>query len=205
MAIVLMDDGSIDGLAEAVPAIPFPVSIAIDPSDANATARMAAYRAAGYEVLAIARLPIGAQPSDVEVTYESVFAALPETVALLDAGEGGLQATSAVADQAMARLADDGRGFVTVTQGLNMALRAAEGAGVPVRTIYRDLDGEGQDATVVRRFLDQAAFRARQESGVILLARLRPDTVSALILWGTANRAGQVALAPVSAILQEKP
>ena len=54
---------------------------------------------------------------------------------------------------------------------------------------------------MIRRFVDQAAFRARQESGVILLGRVRPDTISALTLWGNANRAGQVALAPVSAVL----
>ena len=71
-----------------------------------------------------------------------------------------------------------------------------------LRVDVRDLDAEGQDARVIRRFLDQAAFRARQESGVVMLGRVRPDTISALILWGTANRAGQVALVPVSAVLR---
>jgi polysaccharide deacetylase 2 family uncharacterized protein YibQ len=83
-----------------------------------------------------------------------------------------------------------------------MALRAAEAAGVPAGVIYRDLDAEGQDARVIRRFLDQAAFRARQQSGVVLVGRVRPDTLSALILWGSANRAGDVTLAPVSAVLR---
>jgi polysaccharide deacetylase 2 family uncharacterized protein YibQ len=101
----------------------------------------------------------------------------------------------------MAALAADGRGLVTVSKGLNMALRAAEQAEVPAGLIFRDLDGDGQDVRVIRRFLDQAAFRARQETGVMLLGRMRPDTISALVLWGTANRAGQVALAPMSAIL----
>jgi len=49
--------------------------------------------------------------------------------------------------------------------------------------------------------MDQAAFKARQESGVVLLGRVRPDTISALNLWGNANRAGQVAMAPVTAVL----
>ena len=104
-------------------------------------------------------------------------------------------------EQAMEGLAEDGRGLVTVSKGLNTALRAAEQANVPAGVIFRDLDSEGQDARVIRRFLDQAAFRARQESGVLLLARVRPNTISALVLWGTANRAGQVAVAPVSAVL----
>ena len=127
---------------------------------------------------------------------------MPETVLMLDAGEGRLQNDRAVTEQAVTLLADAGRGLVTVSKGLNMALRAAEGADLPAVAIYRDLDGEGQDARVIRRFVDQAAFRARQESGVVLLARVRPDTISALILWGTANRAGPVMLAPTSAVLQ---
>jgi polysaccharide deacetylase 2 family uncharacterized protein YibQ len=177
------------------------VTIAIDPGAPGAAESGAAYRAAGIEVMALARLPQGARPTDVEVAFEAVFLALPEAVGVLDAGEGGLQANSAVTEQTMARLARDGRGVVTLSEGLNMASRAAEAAGVPAGTIYRDLDSEGQSAQVIRRFLDQAAFRARQTSGVILLGRVRPDTISALMLWGAENRAEQVAVVPVSAVL----
>ena len=72
---------------------------------------------------------------------------------------------------------------------------------MPSVVVFRDLDAENQDARVVRRFVDQAAFRARQESGVVLVGRVRPDTISALILWGTANQDEQVAVVPVSAVL----
>lgn len=70
--------------------------------------------------------------------------------------------------------------------------------------IYRDIDGDDQDARVIRRFIDQAAFRARQESGVVLLGRVRPDTISALILWGTVNQGSDVAFVPLSAILTQE-
>lgn len=201
MSVILIDTGALDGGPALLTGLPFPVSVAIDAGQPGAAELMRAYRAAGFEVLALARLPVGAQPTDVEVTLEAAFATLPEAIGLLDAGEGGLQANSAITTQAMARLANDGRGLVTEAQGLNMAVRAAADAGVPAGTIYRDLDSDGQDAATIRRFLDQAAFRARQDGGVILLARLRPDTLSALILWGGANRAGQVVLAPVSVLL----
>jgi len=200
LAVVLIDDGSISGAVPLIAGLPFSVSIAVDPSGPDARARMAEYRDAGIEVLALIRLPVGAQPTDVEVSFESIFASLPEAVAVLDAGEGGM-ANAAVAQQAMGRLAADGRGLVSVSQGLNAAMRAAEAAQVPAATVYRDLDSADQDARVISRFLDQAAFRARQESGVILLGRVRADTISALILWGTQNRAGQVSVAPVSAVL----
>ena len=200
LAVVLIDDGSISGAVPLIDGLPFAVSIAVDPSAPDARARMAEYRAAGIEVLALVRLPVGAQPTDVEVSLESILATLPEAVAVLDAGEGGM-ANSAVAQQAMARLAADGRGLVSLSQGLNPAMRAAETADVRAAEIYRDLDSADQDARVISRFLDQAAFRARQESGVILLGRVRADTISALILWGTQNRAGQVSVSPVSAVL----
>ena len=35
-----------------------------------------------------------------------------------------------------------------------------------------------------------------------MVGRLRPETISALLLWGLQDRAQRVALAPVSAVLQ---
>lgn len=201
LSIVLIDDGSMAGAVPALRALPFPVTVILDPSAADAPAKMAQYRSAGLEVGMLAALPSGATAANVEVAFEATFNAFPQTVLMLDAGTGGLPNDRAVTDQAMAYLAAGGRGFVTVSKGLSTSLRAARGADVPAAAIYRDLDSEGQDARVIRRFLDEAAFRARQESGVILLARVRPDTISALVLWGTANRAGQVVLAPASAVL----
>lgn len=201
MSIVLIDDGEMPAAAAALAGLPFPVTIAIDPAKENAAALMETYRADGFEVAVLAKLPEGALPSDVEISFESIFGTLPESIAVLDLGESGLQADRAVTEQAMNILASQGRGLITVSQGLNMSLRAAEVAGVPSVEVSRDLDSDGQDARVVRRFVDQAAFRARQESGVVLVGRIRPDTISALILWGTANQDDLVALVPVSAIL----
>ena len=201
MSIVLIDDGTMSAAAAALFGLPFPVTIALDPATENVGELMTTYRASGYEVAVMAKLPEGATPQDVEVTFESVFAALPETIAVLDVGDGGLQSSRDVTEQAMDILAAQGRGFVTVSQGLNMAGRAAEQSGVPAAVVYRDLDRDDQDTRVVRRFVDQAAFRARQESGVVLVGRVRPDTISALILWGTANQDDQVAIAPLSAVL----
>jgi hypothetical protein len=201
IGIVLVDDGSLAGAAAAVAALPMPVTVAVDPGSAGAAAAMAEYRAAGVEVLALARLPVGAAPTDVAVAFEAVFSLLPEAIGVIDTGSGGLQENSAVTEQAMARLAADGRGAVVPGGGLNMAARAAAAAGVPLVTVYRDIDAGGEDAAAVRRGLDQAAFRARQESGVVLVGRVRAETLSALALWGTATAAAQVDVAPVSAIL----
>ena len=201
MSIVLIDDGSMSAAAAALAGLSFPVTIALDPLQENAAALMTRYRNNGFEVAVLAKLPEGVVPSDVEITFESVFSTLPETIAVLDIGNGGLQADRAVTDQVMNILASQGRGFVTVSQGLNMAVRAAEQAGVPAAVVYTDLDVGGQDARIVRRFVDQAAFRARQESGVVLVGRMRPDTISALIFWGSTSQDDQIAIVPLSAVL----
>lgn len=201
MSIILLDDGIMKGADSALKTLPFPVTVVLDPSTPDVGAKMAAYRAAGIEVGVRSALPAGASASYVQIAFEASFGTLNETVLLFDAGTGGMQNDRAVTEQAMSILAKDGRGLVSVSSGLNSAMREADKAGVAAGIIFRDLDGQGQDARNIRRFMDQAAFRARQESGVILLARIRPDTISALQLWGTANRAGQVALAPASAIL----
>lgn len=201
MSIVLIDDGTMSAAAAALAGLPFPVTIALDATQPGAGELMDSYRALGFEVAVMAALPEGALPRDVEVTFGSVFGDFSEAIALLDLGTGGLQADRDVTEQAMDFLAEQGRGFISVSEGLNTAARAAEAAGVPDAEIYRDLDSDEQDARVVRRFVDQAAFRARQESGVVLVGRARPDTISALILWGTVNQDDQVAVVPVSRIL----
>lgn len=201
MGIVLIDDGSLEAAAAVVAEVPYPVSVAIDPERPGAAEAARAYRERGIEVLALAGLPGNAQPRDVEVSLEAAFSRLPESLGLIDADAAGLRGDRAVADQVMQVLASEGRGYVGRSEGLGMALRAAQQEEVPAVSVYRDLDSEGQDATVIRRFLDQAAFRARQQSGTVVLARVRPETISALILWGQATRADRVALAPISAIL----
>jgi polysaccharide deacetylase 2 family uncharacterized protein YibQ len=206
MGLVLVDGGGLDGgqpgaAAAAVAALPLAVAVAIDPARDGAGAAMAAYRAAGIEVLALARLPEGAAPTDVAVVMEGARAALPEAVALVDTGAGGLQEGREVAAQVMARLSGEGMGVILPGGGIGGAAAAATEAGVPLAEIWREIPPEA-DAAAIRRLLDQGAFRARQESGVVLVGEIDAETVSALMLWGATRAAEQVAVAPVSVILR---
>lgn len=203
MSFVVIDDGSLPNGPLLLSAVPVPVTVAIAVSDPDAASKTAAYRAAGYEVAAILTMPANATAPDAAQVMEATFATMPEAAMVLDMGDAGLQSNRQATEAVMARLAADGRGFITAATGLNAAIRAAEGAEVPVVTVARDLDSNDQDAAVIRRFIDRSAFQARQTSGVVLISRLRAETISALTLWSTANRAGQVALAPVSAILKD--
>lgn len=205
MSIVLIDRGEFSDAVEALSAFPYAVSFAIDPSREGAAQAAERYRAAGFEVLALVDIPEAAQAPDVEVNLASRLSVLPGVVAVMEGDGTGLQSSRAISDQTAAYLRDSGHGLVMYPNGLDTARKLAEKEGVPAVTLFRDFDAAGQDANVIRRFLDQAAFKAAQEpASVVMVGRARPETVSALILWGLADRAGRVALAPVSALLRAR-
>ena len=203
MSIVLIDDGSSPIGPDAVLDFPYPISMAVDAAWPGALQRSQAYRAAGFEVLAIADLPDGASAVDTEVAMQTFLNAVPEAVAVMEAPGDELQANRDASEQMASILLETGHGLIMFPDGLDTAQKLVAKAGVPSATVFRDFDGAGQDGAAVRRFLDQAAFRAGQEEeGVIMVGRLRPDTISALLLWGLQDRASRVALAPVSAVLR---
>ncbi|MRU17045.1 divergent polysaccharide deacetylase family protein [Roseovarius sp. A21] len=203
MSIVLIDDGSSPIGFDALSSFPYPLSFAVDADWPGAKAAAAKYRAAGFEVLAMADLPEGAAAADTEVAMQAYLEAVPEAVAILEGTESGLQSSREAAEQLAPILLDSGHGIVMHPKGLNTAQKLLSREGVKAATVFRDFDAKGQEATVIRRFLDQAAFKAGQEEGgVIMLGRMRAETVSALLLWGLQDRASRVALAPVSAVLR---
>ncbi len=85
---------------------------------------------------------------------------------------------------------------------LTTAQKLAAKEGVPSATVFRDFDSKGQTAVVIRRFLDQAAFKAGRDNNVVMIGRLRADTVQALMLWALQDRAETVAIGPVSAAFE---
>ncbi|MEM7732018.1 MAG: divergent polysaccharide deacetylase family protein [Pseudomonadota bacterium] len=205
LSFVLLDQGdgpvSFDALAE----FPYPISYAVDVTSPGAEAAMAQYRAAGLEVLAMVDLPEGSSATDAEVAMQTYLAALPETVAVMEGVGSGLQSSREAAEQLIPILQESGHGLVLFSEGLDTAKKLISREGVPALSVFRDIDGNGQSASVIRRFLDQAAFRAGQEDGgVVIVGRLRAETVSALLLWGLQDRANSVAIAPVSALLKQQ-
>ncbi|MGR3549611.1 divergent polysaccharide deacetylase family protein [Pseudooceanicola sp.] len=200
LAIVLIDDGA--GATDLPPNFPYPLSVAVAANAPDAAARMRRYRAEGLEVLALADLPANPGPADVTAAAPEWFDALPEAVAVMETPARNLQTGRATSEALAATLAETGHGLLLYPEGLDTARKLATRRGVPAASVFRDLDGEGQDASVVRRFLDHSAFKAGQEGAVILVARLRPETVQALLVWGLADRASRVALAPASYALK---
>jgi polysaccharide deacetylase 2 family uncharacterized protein YibQ len=214
LAIVLIDRGdSVVGL-EALQEFPYPLTFAVDAARPGAADAAARYRDAGFEVMALVDLAPDSTPQDAEVAMEVSLSAVPDAVAVMEGDATGFQDSRQVSEQVAAILGQRGYGLVMLPNGLNTAQRQAARLGVPSATVFRDFDGAGQDAAAIRRFLDQGAFRAGQQAeglgvegegnGVIMMGRLRPDTISALLLWGLQDRAQRVALAPVSAVLDRE-
>ena len=204
MSVVLIDDGRAPVDKTMFAGVPFPLSIAINTLSKDATAREATYREMGIETLAMIDIPAMAAPADVEVAMGAHLKAMPGAVAVLEGTGDGLQGARALSDQVTKVVLASGHGMVLFPNGLDTVRKLASREGIPAATVFRDFDGNGQSAAVIQRFLDQAAFKADREGGVIMVGRVREETLSALMVWRLQDRASTVSLAPVSAVLRAK-
>ncbi len=201
MSIILVQDGPIAMAPETLEILPPHVAFAVDASSPDASALAQTYRAAGREVVMIPNLPAGATPQDIEQALAVNFERIPEAVALMDVSGSSFQSDRAAVAQVVDVVAASGHGLITFPRGLNTAHQQAQRAGVPTGLIFRNLDNSGETQEQIRRSLDRAAFRARQDEAVILVGTTGATTLSALTEWVLGNRATTVAIAPVSAAL----
>lgn len=201
-SVVFIDDGSYVLDIAALESLPFPVSFAVDAEWDGAADAQSKYYDAGYEVAALVSLPEEARGQDVETTLAASVAMVPKSLAFIEKGEGALQVTREATAQVTGFAKETGHGLVYIEKGLNSGVTGATKEGVPAITIYRDLDANNQDERTIRRFLDGAAFRAKQERNIVLTARLRPETLSALLLWALQDRAKTVAIVPLSQVMK---
>ena len=202
VAILLIDSGAPDLDRAGLAALPFPVSFALDPLDPATPGHAALYRAAGREVvMLVTGLPQGAQPSDVEVAFQSMAQNLPEAVAVMDLASGGFQNDRPLASLVVPVVQAQGRGLVTWNAGLNAADQVARRADLAATTIFRDLAAGGTDRFSLRRTLERVLFKAGQEGRVAVATEATPEIVAGLLEWSIEGRGATVALAPLTAIL----
>ncbi len=204
VSIILIDDAAHPISKQALARFPFPVTFAIDADRDDAEDAAIKYRNAGFEVVILTDLPKDATPQDVEVSFQAYKSQIPLAVALMDRNLNGFQGNRELVKQAAANLAESGHGFLSFDKGLNTAEKLAARAGVKAGLIYRVLDANGEKPEMIRRYLDRAAFRAAKDGQVILLGHTNPDTIEALVLWGLEDRASSVAVAPLSAVLENR-
>lgn len=201
MSIILVQQGDVALSPEVLSALDPSIAFAIDASSPGAADVARAYRAAGREVVMIPALPAGAAPQDIEQALTVNFERVPEAVAVMDVTGSSFQSDRDAVAQVVEVVSSTGHGLITFPRGLNTAHQEAQRAGVPTGLIFRNLDGSGEDQEQIRRTLDRAAFRARQDEAVILVGTSGSTTLSALTEWALGNRAATVTIAPVSAAL----
>jgi polysaccharide deacetylase 2 family uncharacterized protein YibQ len=204
MAIILLDDGTETVDLDILAAFPYPMTFALDATRPGAVAAMQMYRKRGFEVVVIADFTPGITAEEAQIKLQNDLRKLPHAVAVIETQQRDLQVTPAVASRIAQLLKRTGHGLILFPQELNVTRRLARKMGVPAASVFRDFDSKNQDSRIIRSFLDQAALRAHSESGVIMIGRLRAETIKALVLWGLQDRAGRVALTPISSILLAK-
>ncbi len=201
-AILLRDVGDAGMDRAELAKLPFPVSFVVDPLTTDAREASATYRAAGQEVLTLANgIPPGATAADLETTFATLSAILPESVGVIDQEIGGFQDQRPLATLVLPVIKGEGRGLVTYDRGLNAADQIARRDRVPAAVIFRVLDAEGESKITIRRYLDRAAFKAAQEGAVVVIGDTRAETVAAILEWTVEGRAATVSLAPVTAVM----
>ena len=204
MAVLLIDQGAARRDLGDLKNLPFQVSFLVDASAGDAAEAIDFYRGAGAEVVVQIPLPEWATPQDVETMMANYAPLMARAVAVMMPKEAGYQTLGDTAKQVAVVLSESGHGLITLPQGLNTGHKAALKQGVPAGLIFRELDNDGQSAAVMRRVLDNAAFKARQNKGGIMLGHARPETIQALIEWSLGNRAKSVVLAPISVVLRDR-
>ncbi len=201
LAFLLIDAGGDRSALGDISKLPFPISVAVDVSGSDAAQAIDFYIENGAEVLAMLPLPAEATASDVAVAVEAYGGLFAKAAGVLVDEASGFQTARDGAAQLADMLAETGHGLVTFPAGLNTGHKTAIARGIKAGLVFRDLDSEGQDGRVMRRFLDNAAFRAGNQDGVIVVARTRAVSLQALLEWSLGSRAQRVSLAPVSALL----
>ncbi len=186
-----------------IEALPFPIAFAVDPTSQFARNDLDTLRSLGQDVVALVDLAQGATVQDTEITIASVLNQLPSTVAIMEKTEGGLQVSRESNIQVPEILSRTGHGVLVYEKGLTSILREADKLKVTSTSIYKDLDGQGQTDRIIKRFLDGAVMRASSsDAGAVVVARLTPDTISTLLMWGFQDRATRVAIVPISQLLK---
>jgi len=204
MSIVLLTD-QLDAIdPNFLQDLPIPVTFAVDPMNPSADTLLRSLRELQQEAVILADLPPEAIVQDVDVALSALFDFLPQTVGIIERQVGALQQSRDVTLHLPTVLNRTGHGLVIYEKGLNTLAKEAGKAGTPVATIYRDLDGADQNELIIRRFLDGAAFRAANSSSesIVVLARLRPETMNAILVWALQDRAQKTAIVPVSQLMK---
>ncbi len=205
LAVVLVDAGAsgldIAKLAE----IGMPLTIGIPSDVPDAQERTAAYRDAGFEVVAIApKAGVGAfrkgqNSEEAPLQLEAIFSAVPQAVAVMDPPGGELPKDNQLVRAVLAALVPSGHALLTQSGGFNSVGDLASEVGVYSQTVMRQID----NVDAVNFAMSRAALQAGKIGAAVIMADTSPEMVKEVVQWLLSPSARTIALAPVSATVMK--
>ncbi len=207
MSVILLDIGA-DGLAaDTLIKLTIPASFALPVEGDQPRAKAQIFKSAGFEVLALSPRSVemslsgGLSQDQVSTTLDKIFSIMPEAIGLIDRPAADLQKDRKLAKAVIESFRISGHGLVTYNKGLNSVPREAGLANVAAGNVFRILDENGENPSIIERYLNRAALDARREGHVIVMGTTAPETVTAIVNWSLSSKARAVVFAPVSASL----
>ena len=210
MGVILEDLGSKGLEIDKLKTLNAPITIAIRADAPDASERALAYKAAGFEIIAMApdkrtaALNVALNPNQVKDALNVLFTSVPNAVGLLDNPLAKLQKNSRTSDVVVDNFVETGHGLITYAKGLNSVDRSAQSKGVRASKVLRILDKNSENKALITRYLDRVSLDAGRDGKAIVLGTTAKDTVAALAGWILSSKGQSVAIAPASAVLLGK-
>ncbi len=209
MSIILIDNGEFPDLRPGLTGLTAPITFGVNAaiSDPQKVARD--YRGAGFEIAAVlpgsGRLGLVADLPEEEVApmLARVLDRVPVAATVIDPIGGPLAKDRGIANAVLDALAVTGHGLLTHRgNGLNNVPIIAGEKGVPSELVYRVIDAEPGAANISLE-LERAVLDASRSGHVIVVGRVRQETVTTLFSWLLGSGAREVTIAPASAVLRD--
>ncbi|RED13228.1 divergent polysaccharide deacetylase family protein [Pontivivens insulae] len=206
LAVVLIDDGTSENIAGALTAVSLPVTFALAADLPNVEERANAYRASGFEVLALMPDDLAEDLETLELDafnrrIAGVLASVPGAVGLMDREGGVLSANAGVGSAAVDYLALSGHALlVHPRMGLTQLDQVARSSGVPSVAVGRDVS-TAEGALAVGSTLRRSAVDARSNGTSVVVGSINDTTLSTIVTWALATENRTVALSPLTAVL----
>lgn len=207
MSIILIDEGDAPDLRAGLITLTAPITFGVTAGIENATAVSGDYRQNGFEV--VLALPSdgayglnGATEIDaVENLIANAVNEIPVATAVIDPIGSPLPQNRRLTGAVLDALKVTGHGLLTYRGGgLNNVPLIADEVGVPSEIVFRVIDEEPGSANIALS-LERAVLDASRGGSVIVVGRLRGETVTTLVSWLLGSGAREVSIAPVSTVL----
>lgn len=210
MSIILIDEGGSSELRAGLTALTAPITFGITADIEGAGDVAEQYAGAGFELVAVLpqegnlALTTDSETDEVTPTIARVLANVPNAATILDPIDSPLPQNRRLAGALLETLKRTGHGLLTHRgNGLNNVPIIADQEGVPSELIYRVIDEVPGSANIALA-LERAVLDASRGGSVIVVGRVRQETVTTLFSWLLGSGAREVTIAPVSAILQKR-